>query len=81
MRIAEAGVSKEAIMRRRDFRGEKECRGAVWERRVRMVSRWVGWKMLGSRRFCLGGRGGLVGEEVGGGVEGGWRAYCDEEGV
>lgn len=53
-------------MRRRDRRGDHECRGADWLIRSRMVSRWVGWKMAGScklvmRRVLEGGDGAING--------------------
>ncbi len=41
-------------MRRRDFRGEKEWRGAWESMRVWISWRQVGWKIEGSRRFWLG---------------------------
>lgn len=56
-------------MRRRDFRGAQEWRGADWLIRSRIVRRWVGWKMAGSWRFCEDG-----------GVSGGrgWRTETSE---
>ena len=39
-------------MRRNDFNGAQEWRGAVWLIRSRIVRRWVGWKIEGSWRFC-----------------------------
>lgn len=47
-------------MRRKDFRGENECRGVWLEIRVRIWRREVGWKIAGSRRFCWGGEEELV---------------------
>lgn len=38
-------------MRRRDFRGQKECTGVWLDIKVRIWRREVGWKIEGSRRF------------------------------
>lgn len=46
--MAESMSWKEAMMRRRDFSGAHECRGADWLIRSRMVRRCVGWKIAGS---------------------------------
>ena len=41
------------MIRRNDFKGEKECRGVWLETRVRIWSREVGLKMEGSRRLVI----------------------------
>ncbi len=49
--MAESMSWNEAMMRRRDFSGAHEWRGADWLIRSRMVRRCVGWKIAGSWRF------------------------------
>jgi hypothetical protein len=70
---AAAGVGREMMMRRKERRGEKECRGRgeMEERVVCSVAREGGEKMRGLERFCGGAvslSGGFVGGEMGRGV-------------
>jgi len=64
---AAAGVGREMMMRRKERRGEKECRGRgeMEERVVCRVEREGGEKMRGLERFCWGVR--LVGTFLWGG--------------
>lgn len=49
--MASSSEKKEITMRAKDFRGAKECIGAVFVTRLRIVSRLSGRKMSRSRRL------------------------------
>lgn len=46
--------AKEQTMRRKDLRGDQEVVGAVVSMPTRSWARWVGLKISGFVRFCLG---------------------------